>query len=237
MTFPGYLALTAAELSHCQHLPEKTAWMACHYSCYGTGLSNCPSALPPGAMLIINDRTPPQGHDHQVIARQAAELVKTLDICCVLLDLQRPASPENAQLARTLVQSLDRPVAVSELYAKDLDCPVFLPPVPPNCLLTKYIAPWQDREIWLEAALSCICFTVTEEQSLTCHLLEPPGEHPNIFQNEELNCHYCMDEEKDSVRFTLWRTAEDLAAHLEKAIGLGITKVVGLYQELGKYFS
>ncbi len=237
MTFPGYLALTAAEFHQKQPLPDKLAWMACHYSCYGTGLSNCPDSLPPGTVLMVNDRTPPHGHDPHYIAQQLTQLADKLQIAAIVLDLQRPDLEENAQLVQTLTQALTCPVAVSELYARGHACPVFLPPVPPHKPLQAYLAPWQDRKIWLEAALSCICFTVSAEGSQLSAVSEPPGEHPNIFQNEALHCHYCMDEEKDCARFTLWRTAEDLVALLQEAQQLGVRQSVGLYQELGKYFS
>ena len=76
MPIPCYLALTAAEFANANQLPEKIAWMACHFSCYGTGLSNFPEDLPGGSVIILNDRTPPDKHDPQRILEQLQQLVE-----------------------------------------------------------------------------------------------------------------------------------------------------------------
>ena len=52
MAIRPFLAMTAAEIQGTETLPPKTAWMACHFSPYSTGLSNLPKALPPGLSLI-----------------------------------------------------------------------------------------------------------------------------------------------------------------------------------------
>lgn len=235
MTFPGYLALTAAEFAACEALPEKCAWMACHFSCYGTQLSNCPDSLPEGSMLIVNDRTPPAKHDPQRIIQQLTQLIEELKISCILMDFQRPDFPDNAQIAKAL-QDLPCPVGVSMLYAENLSCPVFLPPVPLNMPLEEYLKPWKDREVWLEAALDCRLYTLTEQGCRQSDLADIPMEHPHIFRDEKLYCHYCMDEEADKVHFSLWRNAEDLLALLQEAEKMGVKKAIGLYQELGKAF-
>ena len=235
MTFPGYLALTAAEFAGCETLPEQCAWMACHFSCYGTQLSNCPDTLPEGSMLIVNDRTPPAGHDAQRITQQLTQLMEDLKISCVLLDFQRPDFPENAEIAKAL-QDLPCPVGVSMLYTENLSCPVFLPPVPLDMPLEEYLKPWKDREVWLEAALDSRLYTLTETGCRQSALSDIPKEHPHIFRDEKLYCHYCMEEEADKVHFTLWRDQDDLHALLQEAEKMGVKKVVGLYQELGKAF-
>ena len=83
MVLPLYLAMTAAEMYAVSSLPEKVAWMACHFSCYGTQLSNCPDSLPEGSMLIVNDRTPPAKHDPQRIIQQLTQLIEELKISCI----------------------------------------------------------------------------------------------------------------------------------------------------------
>jgi hypothetical protein len=235
MTFPGYLALTAAEFAGCETLPEQCAWMACHFSCYGTQLSNCPDSLPEGSMLIVNDRTPPAKHDPQRIIQQLTQLIEELKISCILMDFQRPDFPDNAQIAKAL-QDLPCPVGVSALYSENLSCSVFLPPVPLNMPLEEYLKPWKDREVWLEAALDCRLYTLTEQGCRQSALADIPKEHPHIFRDEKLYYHYCMEEEADKVHFSLWRNAEDLLALLLEAEKLGVKKAVGLYQELGKAF-
>ena len=47
MAIRPFLAMTAAEIRGTETLPPKTAWMACHFSPYSTGLSNLPKDLPP----------------------------------------------------------------------------------------------------------------------------------------------------------------------------------------------
>lgn len=233
MTFPPYLAMTAAEFSLCRHLPPKIAWMACHFSPYGTGLSNCPAALPAGSMIILNDRTPIHGHDPQLIARQLAEMEDALQPGCFLLDLQRPGCALTAEVVKSAVSALKCPVGVSDLYARGLDCPVFLPPVPPECPAAEYLAPWQDREIWLEAALGGCILTVTKDGCTAAPL--PPGGGPECpFTEEALHCRYRIEIGEKQLRFTLRRTETELEALLKKAAALGVTQAVGLFQELGR---
>ena len=47
MAISIYLAASPAQISKMERFPEKLAWMACHFSPYGTGLSNLPASLPP----------------------------------------------------------------------------------------------------------------------------------------------------------------------------------------------
>lgn len=231
MSFNCYLAMTAAEFCSAEVLPPHTAWMACHFSCYGTGLSNFPRTLPEGSMLIVNDRTPVCGHDPELIAKQLRTCIEALHVSCVLLDLQRPGSPETARIAQLLVRQLPCPVGVTEHYARQLQCPVFLPPPPLYMPLKKYIAPWSDREIWLEAALENQIITVTPQGSSITHascqqLTEP------FFQPPGLHCSYHLDLYEDSACFTLSRGPDMLKPLFAEAETLGITRAIGLYQQL-----
>lgn len=232
MASPLYLAMTAAEFQSAAQLPPKLAWMACHFSPYGTGLSNLPGKLPPGSMLIVNDRTPICGHDPKQIAKQLADAVNALRASSVLLDFQRPDCSETAELAKVLVSGLPCPVGVSEMYARGLDCPVFLPPVPADCFVGEYFLPWQGREIWLETAPAGQVITVTEKgaaaASLPCAALPETG-----FRDETLLCHYKVEAE-DSAKFTLWRTREDLEDLMRAAQDYHVTQFVGLFQELSQ---
>ena len=47
MAIRQYLAMTAAEMTQAGSLPRHSAWMACHFSPYSTGLTNLPDRLPP----------------------------------------------------------------------------------------------------------------------------------------------------------------------------------------------
>lgn len=225
-----YLALTAAEFRRCPALPEKCAWMACHFSPYGTGLTNLPKALPEGSLLILNDRTPVRGHDPRQILDTLRQAVEEFRCAGVLLDLQRPGCPDTAAIAKTLL-ALPCPVCVSEMYAQGLECPVFLPPVPLLRTVEEYIAGWKGREIWLEAARNGAVITVTAEGSRVSPLpVDAEIELPHY--DGTLFCHYRILPFSDKAVFTLRRTESDLDALLEKAASLGITNTVGLWQEL-----
>lgn len=232
MCFPCYLAMTAAEFAACQALPSKIAWMACHFSCYGTGLTNVPIQLPSGSMILVNDRTPICGHDPAQITQQLQDLVHRLLCDGVLLDFQRPDVPETRDLCRHLAKKLDCPVGVSALYAKELDCPVFLPPldllVPPQAQL----ASWQGREIWLEAAFEHRQITLTPDGAQESPCLRETLPDPR-FYDEALYCHHHWTAHDQIAVVTLQRTRQDLDALLSNISDFGVTRAVGLYQELG----
>jgi len=236
MEIKCYLALTAAEFRAAHPLPPRVGWMACHFSPYGTGLSNLPEHLPEGSMLILNDRTPISGHDPSLIAEQLTERVKALGCSCVLLDFERAETEESAQLVKFLSHALPCPVGISAAYEADPDTPVFLPPLPPDVPLRSYLAPWTDREVWLEAALngSRITLTAADLQSVPFPARDLPR---GIFQEAALHCHYCLELTDASAVFSLTRTVKDLEALLEEAAELGVTQSVGLWQELGSTFT
>lgn len=225
MVLPLYLALTAAEFAVCSSFPQNMAWMACHFSSYGTGLSNLPPPLPEDAMVILNDRTPIHGHDPDIILRQLTELHPN----CLLLDFQHPGVDAVTELTRILVKELPCPVGVSHFYGDGLDCPIFLPPIPPDVALGEYLAPWQGREIWLEAASEGITYTLTENGSTNAPLLLPLRDG---LPEESLHCHYKIGVNDNCAQIHLYRTENDLQNLLNDAKNHGVTKAVGLYQEL-----
>lgn len=226
------LAMTAAEFHSCEDFSGKIGWMSCLFSPYGTGLSNLPQRLPEGSLLVLSDYTPMQGHDPQVIEKQLCTCIDRFSCCGVLLDFQRTGNAQASALAASLVKALPCPVAVSAGYAKELDCPVFLPPVPPDTPLTEHIAPWTGREIWLELALDGQRIVLTQQGAEITPLPHWQGPAEG-FAEEQLCCHYRIETTQDKAIFTLWRTREDLEKLLEEANELGITTAVALYQELG----
>lgn len=231
MPIPCYLALTAAEFANTDPLPEKIAWMACHYSCYGTGLSNLPTQLPEGSMIIVNDRTPPDRHDPQRILEQLRSLTETLKPDSILLDFQRAGFSLNQQLPQILVEGLPCPVGVTAEYAQHTNCAVFLEPPPLHMPLSDYIAPWEGREIWLEAVSETKCYRITAEgcqiqSQEDCPLPEP------VLTEESLFFRYHLELADDAAVFTLHRDKKSLDALLENATG--ITRAIGLYQQLRK---
>ena len=231
MAIRPFLAMTAAEIRGTETLPPKTAWMACHFSPYSTGLSNLPKILPPGSMVILDDITPIHGHDPEAIAARLRPRLEEMVCSGVLLDFQRPGYEEAGILAERLSEALPCPVGVSALYGRTLSCPVFLPPVPPDVSLADYLAPWQGREIWLELALGGEIITLTPTGATTSPL-PPAAQLSSGHRDEKLHCHYQIHTDADSARFTLFRTPEDLDALLTDGETLGVTRAVGLYQEL-----
>lgn len=232
MAIVPFLAMTAAEMNQNPVLPKKIAWMGCHFSPYGMGLSNLPKRLPRGALLMVDDVTPPHRHDPVFIGSQLKEYVEEFRCRGVLLDFQRPTCEETVAIADHLISTLPCPVMVSECYAKDLDCPVFLPPVPPSVALAAHLAPWKGREIWLEIGLDGEILTLTEHG---CEVapLPCPDQDAEGFSEETLHCHYSIEAKENAASFTLWRTKDDLDALIEEAETFGVSGFVGLYQELG----
>ncbi len=231
MAIPCYLAMTGAEVAAGSVLPQHMAWMACHFSCYSLGLSNLPKELPENAMVIVNDCTPIHGHDPMYILEQLQSLYETLRPESFLLDFQRPDNPESACLAALLTRHLPCPVGVTEHYARELECPVFLTAPALHQHLKDHIAPWAGREVWLEAAVEAEEITVTREDSkieptLVLHLDEP------VFEDKALHCRYHIKITEDAAIFHLSRQEDQVAQLLESAQTLGITRAVGLYQQL-----
>ena len=233
MVITPFLAMTAAEMRNISDFPPKLAWMACHFSPYGPGLSNVPERLSSQAMIILDDSTPFREHDSGIIIRQLWELVKNNDCSGVLLDFQRPGNPEAAALALCLSQELPCPVIVSEFYAKDLLCPVCLPPVPLFTEPDQYLVPWKGRDIWLEISPEGMHLTLSE-QGCEAAPLPSPDRNRKGFADKTLRCHYTIETNEKSAGFTLWRNADDLEQLLEDTHRLGVTEFIGLYQEFSQ---
>lgn len=230
MSIVPYLAMTAAEFRAAPSLPDKLGWMACHFSPYSIGLSNLPEQLPEGSLLILNDRTPIHGHDPETIARQLHSTAERLKCSGILLDFQAADNPEAAALIRYLGENLTEKVILPESCPQE-NAPVFLPPVPVDLPVKEYLAPWQGKEIWLDAAPEGTEILLTESGAICTPL---PGilaeEIPHM--DKSLHCHYRINETDEGIRFHLCRTKEDIHALLAEAESLGVTGAVGLYQEL-----
>ncbi len=227
MANPFYLAMTAAEFSSCAEMPERIAWMACHFSPYGQGLSNCPQSLPEGSLLIVNDRIPPQGHSPDVIALQLARQMEALQPDGLLLDFQQPWNEETQLITKKILQELSCSIAVSHIYAKDQDCAVFLPPPPIRTSPEEYFAPWDGREIWLEIYDQWETATISKDNCLFCdEIPEKTDQLPHW--DASLCCRYSIAHSQDCAIFHLHRGRKELLA-----LPHPITKFVGLYQEYG----
>ena len=232
MVLPLNLAMTSSEIAGVSAVPEDFAWMACHFSPHGQGLTNVPDHLSKGALLILNDSIPCEGHNVQLITETLLETVAKFRCCGLLLDFQRPYVRTAAAVAESLVQALPCPVAAPPEYTSALPCPVFLPPAPLHIRLEDYLRPWQGREIWLEAALCRERITVTKDgASFSSAFDELPS--AGSFYNSKLRCRYRIAVSSDAITFTLFDTQDTLREKLELGAALGVTRAVGLYQELG----
>ena len=228
-----YLAMTSAEISSAKSLPPHPAWMACHFDLDSRGLSNLPTSLPADSMIILNDQIPVSDHDPQRIAEQLAECNDRLKPRYFLLDLQRPNQPETASIAAAIVRMLGEKTGVSEYYAKDLPCPVFVSSCPLRVPLETHLKAWSGREIWLEAALEAQTVTVDQKGCRTApadlQILPEPA-----FTDDNLCCRYHTQVLNDRVEFSVQRDTAQLQTLLDRAEALGVKLAVGLYQQLGK---
>lgn len=224
------LAMCAIEFARLGGSVHNGAWMACHFSTHGDGLSNLPPSLPADTLLILDDSTPMDGHDASRIVAQLASTVEAQKCNAVLLDFERPPTQETRALVAKITASLPCPVAVSQAFASQMDHAVFLPPVPPDVPLARYIAPWRGREIWLELAPSALTLTLTPNGCL--RKAGAPRVQSDWLYDARLCCHYCIQKSNDGVQFFLARTGNDLRALLTQAEAFGIKRAVGLYQEL-----
>ena len=234
MAMMPFLAMTAGEIRNISRFPTKVAWMACHFSPYGRGLSNLPTDLPPASVLVLDDVTPPRGHDPQQIADQLICCAEAFQCCGVILDFQRADSAETAALTADLVQLIPLPIAVTEAYVpEDRRCAVLLSPIPPSLSPEEHLSPWTDRDVWLELSQEGEILTLTEQGCRT-EILQAPTQQSSGFADGALHCHYAVETRETSARFTLWRTEADMLELVGHVHRLGVVQTVGLYQELGK---
>ena len=204
MANPPYLAMTAAEFLSCDQLPRHVSWMACHFSPYGRGLSNIPQDLPPGSMLILNDRIEPAATDPPLAAQQLQQAATHLQCSSVLLDFQRPGNELSRAVAEAVCKALPCPLAVSSAYAQGLESAVFLPPPGLSDDVEAYFAPWQGRDIWLEVYDQWETVTVQEEVVKSDFLI--PSTRPSLPHfDAKLNCRYGMEVLENCAVFTLHR--------------------------------
>lgn len=227
MDFPGFLAITGAEIANCGALPPRLAYMSCHFSPYGTGLSALPPSLPAGSVLMLTDRTPISAHDPRRIAEQLGEAVERLRCCALVLDLQRHSDEAPALVEAVL--GLGCPVVVSQRYALGLDCAVLVDAPLLWTPLSETLEPWKGRSIWLEAVTDSALVTVTEAGSRYEPFDSEPtdpkcDEHQHVLYEEALLL--------DRAEYRLWRDRAQLKEWMAEAADLGVAEFIGLYQQL-----
>ena len=226
-----YLAMTEAEIRANSTLPHHLAFMACHFSPYGTGLVNIPQRLPKGSILIVNDRVPVLHHDPQVILHQLQEVCRQLSLRGILLDFEISNCQKEREIVHTLANALPCPVCVSESYGEALTCPVFVTP-PLHRSLQNTLKKWHGREIWLDVSLYRQQYLLTREGCTpkVCSIC-PDGTY---FTDEKLCCSYTFSLTEQDATFTLKRGRQEIDALMQQAESLNVALCVGLYQQLGK---
>lgn len=231
MALPLYLAMTAGEFDT-DPLPALPAYMACHFSLYGRGIQDLPQSLPEGCLLILDDRIPVWRQDPRQVAEELHSAVAEHGCSGLLLDFQRPGDQLIRDIIRNITDTLPCPVAVTEAYAEDAECAVFIGSPLPNQPLSSKTARWNGRELWLEAAPETIRYTVTREESKGEYICQEEGNYPH--RDLRLCCRYRIELKPDMAVFTIQRSREDLQKLMEQAEKLGFTRAVGLYQQLGQ---
>ncbi len=231
MGCPLYLAMTAAEFYAVSPLPPKPAWMACHFSPYGQGISNSPQHFCANGMLILNDRIPVTDHHPRRISEELNGLVQQFQIEKLLLDLQRPDNAQTKEIVRYIVDNAVCKIGISHHYAAE-GCAVLVPPFPADRPAESHLQKWQGQEIWLETSTEPLCLEITENgcQEAQWNACKSSSEH----WDESLCCRYRIQTEEKCIRFLLYRYPEDVISHLDSLSGLGVTCGVGLYQEFCK---
>ena len=221
-------AMTPEEMETIRPLPAGSAWMSCHFS--DSGLCDLPRTLPEGSLLILDDSVPLHHQDPRKILSQLTETISACHCQALLLDLQRPGNRQVPELAELLQKGLPCPVGISEPYGKATSGPVFLPLLPAHRRLSDWLAPWKGREIWLEVGPAPEAARVTEKG--TKFMIAPSPLPVCPHRHESLLCHYGIQLKEKEILFTLLRTSEDLKDLTKEAESLGVTRTVGLYQEL-----
>lgn len=229
------LAMTPSEIATASASVEKISWMACHFSPDGKGLTDLPQQLPKDSMLILNDSIPWCGQKGNDIVDSLSRFISQFRCSSLLMDFQRPRSEEVFRIVEEVTTALPCPVAVTPEYAKDLSCPVFLPPAPLHIPLEKHLNHWKKHEIWLEVALCREQIIVTKENTQYKQDIEIS---PSIGHfSDKLCCCYKTSIKQDRIIFTLFDTPQTLQKKLDLAQSYGISTAVGLYQELGTFLS
>lgn len=241
MSIALYLAMTATDFSHCPLLPEPVAWMALHFSAGGRGLSNCPAALPPGSLLILDDQIPWAGHSGDMVCRTVEALLLNTGSMGLLLDFERPARPETRSLAAALAaccRDLGRAIAMPPDYLEGGEAAVFLPAPPCYADPAKVMAPWQGREVWLEAALTGYQAEIraggVEIQPRQPEALAELAAGEQIFLAPRRLFQYVSRGSSRGVTVDLFDTPESLRARLPAWEALGVSLAVGPWRRLCK---
>lgn len=240
MPIPIYFAMNRQELERCRTAPPNTAWMACHFSQADAGLSNLPPALPPGSILILNDRVPWSGNDAALCTEQLLSTALRLQCAGLLLDFERVATPAVLHLAEVLQNAAGQagiPCAAPASYLASGGT-LFHPPAL-CCAAPGSLAPKSETPVWLDLTPTGCCVTVTENGASVAPanpelLAQSAGQAP-IFRDCVRHCHYYSRVEGHAVQFFLYETPGDCMEKCQSSDTTHIALAVALYQEFRPY--
>ena len=230
MGIPQYLAMTAAESALHPTVSGPVAWLGCSFD--EKGLAGLPEALPPDAILILDDRIPMTNQGNAEIAAVLEDTLSHLACRGLLLDFQRPEVRAQRALAAYLYSRLSIPMAAPPDYAPK-GCPIFLPPIPPDTTVETALAPWAGQEIWLDTTLAEQTLHLTAAGCIASENVK--AEPTEGFYDEALCCLYRIQRTDDGFLFRLFRDRRCTQALLERAAKMGVTLAMGLWQEFGLF--
>ncbi|MBR4864904.1 MAG: hypothetical protein IKU07_10030 [Oscillospiraceae bacterium] len=231
MDIKRYVAMTKAELATFPVAEDLPAWMACHFSSYGNGLSNIPDWLPAGSMIILDDRTPPCDHDTDVIAMQLNSLADKYKTDIFLLDFQRKNNHHTENIVKELTTKLRGKVGVTEAYAHCASCAVFITCPLPHQSLPDKLSKWKTRELWLELATETEIITISKGNTTFERVNYSLLTETDLY-DEKLKSRYRAAVKENNAKIIIERTSEELSLLLQEAQSLGIKIAAGLCQQL-----
>ena len=239
MSIPLYLAMTAADFSSCSRLPPHVAWMACHFSASGTGLSNQPNSLPPESLLILDDQIPWNGHSLEQECRETAALLQKTGAEGILLDFERPPTEETLAMAILLTRhctAVGTAIGMPELYAQLPEAAIFLPPLPCYQTPAQALSHYGGRELWLEASGNGCRLEVgaqgTQIIPESPDLLQVESTQHALFQDPGLLCQYFTEKTEEGIRINLFDIPGSLQEKLDACEEFGATRAVAPWQQM-----
>lgn len=234
MSIPFFLAISAREFPFLSELPPNVAWMSAHFSSSGPGLSNLPSNLPEGSLLILDDQTPWAGHNTEMVCREMVESLLKNRASGLLLDFERPVTPETAMLTEALSQccrEIGVMLGAPESYAEGEDTAVFIPPLPcqtpPEKLYRK------NRKLWLDVSPGAYLLHIAA-QGATGQVADqhsfPDGSYP-VFTDPVLHCSYRSRPNAGGIDILLSHSRESIESLLTALDEQAVQLAIGLYRE------
>ncbi len=235
MSIPLFLAITPAEFAHLPELPNPLAWMSVRLSLTSPGLSNVPSQLPPGSLIIFDDKTPWSGHSVELVCKEMTTLLLNTKAYGLLLDFERAPTPETILLVKALSQcckEIGIPLAAPEGYGGDESVAVFTSPFP--CWKKPTETSNDHRALWLDASPTAHALRITQDHAVGIALPYPPETPPEedqIHWDESLHCAYWTDFDGDGLVITMYRTPEKTTELLAELPSSPFRLAVGVWRE------